>query len=113
MQQTGLSKSDRDHPVSKFILHTLHITITSAQTLYAGGLVTLGMSATAADTTGGTSTVGNFLRGLLSSSSVMPSSFVMPTTGGSPFFTNSCWPNRTSGQLNVGSKLSVQGLLTG
>lgn len=22
----------------------------------------------------------------------MPSNFVIPTTGGSPFFTNSCWP---------------------
>lgn len=32
------------------------------------------------------------LRGLFKSSSVMPSSLVMPTTGGSPFFTNSHWP---------------------
>jgi hypothetical protein len=35
---------------------------------------------------------GIFLRGLFSSSIVMPSNFVIPTTGGSPFFTNSYWP---------------------
>lgn len=30
--------------------------------------------------------------GLLRSSSVIPSSLVIPTTGASPFFTNSHWP---------------------
>ena len=40
----------------------------------------------------GVDSKGIFLRGLLSSSIVIPSSFVMPTTGGSPFLTNSYMP---------------------
>lgn len=35
---------------------------------------------------------GIFLLGLFNSSSVIPSSLVIPTTGGSPFFTNSYNP---------------------
>ena len=35
---------------------------------------------------------GTFRLGLFSSSMVIPSSFVMPTTGGSPFLTNSYMP---------------------
>lgn len=38
------------------------------------------------------STVGSCLLGLFNSSNVTPSSFVIPTTAGSPFFTNSYWP---------------------
>lgn len=35
---------------------------------------------------------GTFLRGLFNSPNVTPSSLVIPTTGGSPFFTNSYIP---------------------
>tara|TARA_R110002033_G_scaffold29939_1_gene66708 strand:+ start:119 stop:334 length:216 start_codon:yes stop_codon:yes gene_type:complete len=35
---------------------------------------------------------GSFLLGLFSSAKVTPSNFVIPTTGGSPFFTNSYIP---------------------
>ena len=35
---------------------------------------------------------GIFLLGLFNSSMVTPSNFVIPTTGGSPFLTNSYWP---------------------
>lgn len=46
--------------------------------------------------TAGVCGAGSFLLGRLSSSSVTPSSFVMPTTGGSPFLTNSYWPGQES-----------------
>lgn len=41
------------------------------------------------------SIVGSCLLGLFSSSKVTPSSFVIPTTAGSPFLTNSYWPMST------------------
>lgn len=67
-------------------LHGIHHTVP-----YEGGGVELGVSVT-----GGGVTAGSFLLGRLSSSRVIPSSFVIPTTGGSPFLTNSHWPGYVS-----------------
>jgi hypothetical protein len=42
----------------------------------------------------GIASKGIALLGLFNSSIVMPSNFVIPTTGGSPLLTNSYWPAR-------------------
>lgn len=56
-----------------------------------GGGAEDGVVATAG-VTFGASTVGTCFRGRFRSSRVTPSSFVMPTTAGSPFLINSYWP---------------------
>lgn len=53
---------------------------------------------------------GIFLLGLFSSSSVTPSNFVIPTTGGSPFFTNSYWPKII--QISIWRSMESSHLLT-
>lgn len=51
------------------------------------------------------STAGSFFRGRFRSSSVIPSNFVMPTTGGSLFLTNSHCPKSTSQYSGLESDL--------
>jgi hypothetical protein len=61
---------------------------------YGGGATASGVGG-AAGSFAVASMTGSFLLGLFKSSNVIPSSFVMPTTAGSPFLTNSYWPTDT------------------
>jgi len=67
---------------------SVHVSfISKTKVIYASGeMEAAGSVGNAAES------ISIFLLGLLSSSKVTPSNFVIPTTGGSPFFTNSYIP---------------------